>query len=70
MFAFSNWKVKEQSFGDIKLDLFVISNLKPRDSKSSSTPVVTFFFHSSCSIHAEFSQTGKDSGSRTQAIKA
>lgn len=38
----SKLTIRDKSFGDLQLDLFAISALKPRDSKSSSTPAVAF----------------------------
>lgn len=38
----SKLTITDKSFGDLQLDLFAISALKPRDSKSSSTPAVAF----------------------------
>lgn len=38
----SKLTISDKSFGDLQLDLFAISALKPRDSKSSSTPAVAF----------------------------
>ena len=41
-FPVSKLTVNDQPFDDLELDLFAISPLKPRDSKSSTTPAVAF----------------------------
>ena len=38
----SKHTIRDQRFGDVQLDLFAFSALKPRDSKSSATPAIAF----------------------------
>ena len=43
-FPVSKLTVRDEQFGDVGLDLFAYSALKPRDSKTSATPAVAFTF--------------------------
>ena len=38
----SKLTIRDKRFGDVKMDLFAFSALKPRDSKASATPAVAF----------------------------
>ena len=38
----SKFTIADKLFGDVKLDLFAFSSLKPRDSKTSTTPAIAF----------------------------
>ncbi|XP_020625895.1 uncharacterized protein LOC110063277 isoform X1 [Orbicella faveolata] len=38
----SKLTIRDKRFGDVKLDLFAFSALKPRDSKTSATPAIAF----------------------------
>ena len=38
----SKLTIRDKRFGDVKLDLFAYSALKPRDSKTSATPAIAF----------------------------
>lgn len=38
----SKLTIRDKRFGDVKLDLFAFSSLKPRDSNTSATPAIAF----------------------------